>query len=82
MNDSFPSDLPADEMSDYVRLYLDETNVVVFDADKGLIGTDTSTPMRIVGIFEGIKEHPTDKGGKTLCPVLYDCYVFKTEKKE
>ena len=26
MNDSFPSDLPADEMSDYVRLYLDETN--------------------------------------------------------
>ena len=27
MNDhSFPSDLPADEMSDYLRLYLDETN--------------------------------------------------------
>ena len=25
-NQSFPDDLPADEMGDYLRLYLDETN--------------------------------------------------------
>ena len=25
-NRSFPDDLPADEMGDYLRLYLDETN--------------------------------------------------------
>ncbi len=62
---SFPGDLPADEMSDYLRLYLDETGEQLDALVNTLLALETD-PANAAGLNEAFRLIHSIKGSSTL----------------